>query len=67
MPDENDSVMRNLGRFVGAIWHGIKTDPSRREVRRTVEEREDERDGQRVIVRRTTIDEVEFKKPNRGD
>lgn len=52
--------MRNLGKFVGAIWHGIKTDPNKREVRRTVEESHREHEGKKVIVRRTTIDEVEI-------
>jgi len=57
----DESVMRNLGRFVGAIWHGIKTDPNRHEVKRSVEEEEREIEGRKVIVRRTTVDEVEFK------
>lgn len=52
--------MRNLGKFVGAIWHGIKSDPNKHEVRRTVQEHEREHEGRKVIVRRTTIDEVEL-------
>ena len=59
MTGEQDSVMRNLGKFVGAIWHGVKSDPSKKEVRRTVEEEEREHEGRKVIVRRTTIDEIE--------
>jgi len=56
------SLMRNLGAFFGHIARGIKEDPakprSKTEVRRTVEE-EDRGD---MILRRTTIDEVEFKR-----
>lgn len=58
------SIARSLGEFVGHIWQGVTADasPDRREVRRTVDR--DERttpDGKKVILRRTTIDEIEFK------
>jgi hypothetical protein len=66
MADDRDNLMRNLGKFVGAIWHGIRTDPARHEVRRTVEEHEGERDGQSVVIRRTTIDEVEIQNKPRS-
>ncbi len=61
-PDK--SLARSLGEFVGHIWRGVKADPSpdRREVGRTVER--DERttpDGKKVVLRRTTIDEIELK------
>ena len=51
--------MRSLGEFVGHIMSGVKADPTRstREVRRTVEE--EDRGG--MILRRTTIDEVEVR------
>lgn len=58
--------MRNLGKFVGAIWHGIKSEPNKREVQRVVEEEEREHEGRKVIVRRTTIDEVEVKDDSNG-
>jgi len=48
------SLMNNLGAFVGHIWKGIRTDPSKTEVRRSVSEK---KDGD-VTYRRTTIDEV---------
>lgn len=62
MSRQDDSLMRNLGKFVGAIWHGIKSDPKgqRQEIRRAIEERESEYQGQRVVIRRTTIEEVEI-------
>ncbi len=56
-PDK--SLMRNLGEFFGHIVRGFRADPGRRKVlRRTVQE---ERRGD-VVLRRTTIDEVEIKK-----
>ncbi|MCC7387748.1 MAG: hypothetical protein IT431_03170 [Phycisphaerales bacterium] len=70
MPDEKPkSLMRNLGQFFGHIAHGIKADaakppgqpePRTQEVRRDVEEHEETApDGRKVIVRRTTIEEIE--------
>lgn len=51
--------MRSLGEFFGHIIAGVKEDPtrSRHEVRRTVEE-EDRGD---VVLRRTTIEEIEIR------
>jgi hypothetical protein len=57
-------LMRSLGEFVGHIWRGVTTDPrndhrkDKRVLKKTVEE--EERDG--VTLRRTTIEEVEFRK-----
>jgi len=55
-------IMRCLGEFFGNIAQGIKSQPGpkvhRTEVGRTVEEHTGE-DG--VILRRTTIDEVEVR------
>lgn len=50
--------MQSLGEFFGHIARGVKTDPTKREVRRTVEEERRE-DG--VILRRTVIEEVELR------
>ncbi|MDA0802852.1 MAG: hypothetical protein O2819_03745 [Planctomycetota bacterium] len=57
-------LARQVGRFFGEIWRGMKADPNagepvRIEVRRTVQEREVDD----LTLRRTTIDEVEVKKP----
>jgi hypothetical protein len=62
MNDSPDKpLMRSLGEFFGHVVKGIRTDPAagreRNEVRRTVEE-EKRPDG--VILRRTTIEEVEL-------
>jgi hypothetical protein len=66
----DDNLMRNLGRFVGAIWHGVKSDAKRgdrTEVRRSVEQFPAEHEGKRVIVRRTTIEEVEVPREERSE
>ncbi len=52
------SIMQSLGEFVGHIAEGIRTDPTKREVSRTVEETRRD-DG--VILRRTVIEEVELR------
>lgn len=59
---KNKSIARSLGEFVGHIWRGVRTSPTtsgseKREVKRTVEE-EDRGD---VILRRTTIEEIEIR------
>jgi hypothetical protein len=59
MPDK--PLMRSLGEFFGHVVKGIRTDPApsrrRTETRRTVEE-EKRPDG--IVLRRTTIEEVEL-------
>ncbi len=60
------SIMRSLGEFVGHIWRGVKTPVGNvpKVLRKEVEEREAAvgPDGERIILRRTTIDEVEVRK-----
>lgn len=51
--------MRSLGEFVGHIVKGIRTNPAKRTVRKEVQETRRD-DG--VILRRTTIEEVEIRK-----
>ena len=68
MPQDhrNKSLMRSLGEFVGHIVRGVKEPVGNKPtvVRKEVEEREGEAgpNGERVILRRTTIDEVEVRK-----
>ncbi|CAG0980789.1 hypothetical protein PHYC_01752 [Phycisphaerales bacterium] len=61
MATGNDKpLMRALGEFFGEVWKGVKTDPSKpgRVTRRRVEQRvEDTPDG-KVILRRTTVEEI---------
>lgn len=63
---EDKSLARSLGEFVGHIWSGIKTTPGskeRREVSRSVEEREAQTPSGKLTLRRTVIEEVEVEKP----
>jgi hypothetical protein len=60
--NEDKSIMRSLGEFFGHIVRGAKTDPSENDSRQTQEVgrqvQEEHRDG--VVLRRTTIEEIEF-------
>lgn len=66
--DKDISVSRAVGRFLGHIW-GATTKPvpeddstSEKEViKNDVEEIEGELNNKKVILRRTTIDEVEIR------
>jgi len=59
-------LMRALGQFFGEVWKGVQSDPRAATLgepgnetsRRRVEEREVETDQGRVILRRTTIEEI---------
>ena len=68
------SIARSLGEFVGHIWHGATSKPEggvrREEIRREVEEEVRETaSGEKVIARRTTIEEIEYRPdhPRRSD
>ena len=61
-PDRaNKSLARSLGEFVGHIVRGVKSKP---EPKDKVVRRHDVEEEQRgdVTLRRTTIEEIEFKK-----
>jgi len=60
---EKKTVMRSLGEFLGHIVKGLRTDPSRKVIRKDVQEERRE-DG--VILRRTTIEEVEINREGRN-
>ena len=63
---KDKTIMRSLGEFFGYIAKGVKTDPAKedvREISRTVEE--ESKDG--VVLRRTTIEEVEIHDPQRQE
>lgn len=66
-PSDN-SVPHALGQFVGHIWRGLRADTASsraREVGRHTEEQETlDAAGQRVTLRRTTIDEIEIRPNN---
>ena len=56
---EPKSIMRSLGEFVGHVAKGIRTDPSAPKTTEVRREVETERHGD-VVLRRTTIEEVEM-------
>lgn len=66
--DKDISISRAVGRFFGHLW-GASTKPvkkdgsesQRHEVNRETQEAEGEIDGKKVVLRRTTVEEVEFK------
>ncbi len=74
MPPKNKDIpiSRAVGRFFGHLWHAAAkpvkpappTPPSTTQtVHAQTEEAPGVVDGQRVILRRTTIEEVEFREP----
>ncbi|MEZ6163636.1 MAG: hypothetical protein R3B67_04290 [Phycisphaerales bacterium] len=65
--DKDISISRAVGQFFGHLWGATtkpvaKDQPQRQEVKRETQESEGEINGQKVVLRRTTIEEVEFKK-----
>lgn len=57
------TLMRSLGEFFGHIARGIGADVRTgepRQVRREVEEREEQTPAGKVVLRRTTIEEIEL-------
>lgn len=64
-PHRDKSLPRSLGEFFGHIWRGVTKDVAtdKREVRRTVEEEERDTPQGKVTLRRTTIEEVEIRRP----
>ena len=55
--EKKKPLMRCLGEFVGHIVNAVKSDGTKQEVNRTIEEK---KEGN-VTLRRTTIDEIEIK------
>ena len=55
--EDKKPLMRCLGEFVGHILHAVKSDATRREVNRTIEEQKEAN----MTLRRTTIDEIEIR------
>jgi hypothetical protein len=65
---QDKTIMRSLGEFFGHIVKGVRSDPSVtkpdvEEVSRSVEE--EDRDG--VVLRRTTIEEIEIRDSQRQE
>jgi hypothetical protein len=53
--------MRSLGEFFGHIAKGLRTDPRKKVIKKTVEE--EQRDN--LVLRRTTIEEVEVRRDSK--
>ena len=64
VPDpKKPTIMHSLGAFFGHVWKGVKTDPAQKPVatRTKVEEEVRDTPAGRVVLRRTTIEEVELR------
>ena len=64
-PDRDITLPRAVGRFFGHLWGAVKTDPKRdrAELSREVDEQHTTGPGgERVTVRRTTIEEIEVER-----
>lgn len=64
--DKDIPISRAVGRFFGHLWNAAAKPvepeaPKKQRLRETHEERDAEVDGKPVILRRTTIEEIEFK------
>jgi hypothetical protein len=62
-PKDKKTVMRSLGEFFGHIVRGVRTDPARTTPRTVVRTEVEEEDRGDVVLRRTTIEEIEIKRP----
>lgn len=69
--DKDISISRAVGQFFGHLW-GATTKPAppdqprAHEVGRETSEREGEIDGKKIVLRRTTIDEIEIREDEEG-
>lgn len=57
MSSSSKSIARSLGEFFGHIIKGVRANPSKRVLKHSVEE---ENVGSSMILRRTTIEEIEL-------
>ncbi len=62
-PAPKKPLMRSLGEFFGHITRALRANPSKKTIGKTVEERRESG----VILRRTTIDEIELSRPKNSD
>lgn len=74
-PDKDIPISRAVGRFFGHLWNaaarpvppsasaGHAAGGAGKTVRHETEESRGEIDGKQVVLRRTTIEEVEFRDP----
>ena len=55
--------MRSLGEFFGHIVRAVRSDPGKRVIRKSVEQRQE----RGMTLRRTTIEEIEIQPPKHED
>lgn len=65
-PDKDIPLSRAIGRFFGHIWNAAAKpappdEPTKQTVRKTTEETTGELGGRPVVLRRTTIEEIEIR------
>jgi hypothetical protein len=60
-------LMRNLGEFFGHIIRAVKTDPAKETEKTVVRKSVEESEREDVILRRTTIEEIEVKRNGDDD
>ena len=56
-------LMRSLGEFFGHIVRAVRSDPGKRVIRKSVEQRQE----RGMTLRRTTIEEIEIQPPKNED
>ena len=74
MKDQKDTpqipITRAIGQFFGHLWHSTtkptQPDSHTETISKTTEEAEGEIDGNKVILRKTTIEEIEFRDDPNG-
>jgi hypothetical protein len=63
--DKDIPISRAIGRFFGHIWHSttkpVETDLESTVVSQSTEEADAEINGKQVVLRKTTIEEIEFR------
>ncbi len=66
-PRDDKTLMRSLGEFFGHVAKGVKTDPTKKVVRKEVEVEERDTPEGKVVLRRTIVEEVEVAKPKKPE
>jgi len=64
-PDKEIPITRAIGQFLGHLWHSttkpVKPDAHTETISKTTQEADAEINGNKVILRKTTIEEVEYR------
>ncbi len=64
-PDKEIPITRAIGQFFGHLWHStakpVDTTSRTETISKTTQEADAQIDGNKVILRKTTIEEVEYR------